>query len=207
MRLRVIDVVSGTERMLPTELARPLNIENLINMKYSLQHAYIKSHFNRLMYNNRYIGPNENKSWRNMIQSAASGEDAPLYSESGHNSSEDQIQDPDTLKKTRSGKVYFSHTTPMKSIWKSTPPFHHDQEIIMCQSPSDLAAYKKCLRHALDPITENQKKILTMDPGTLQYSSMKEWSLPSPRTGKSISINPTAQVKTGNEITLQPLDQ
>jgi hypothetical protein len=103
--------------------------------------------------------------------------------------------------------VYFAHTTPMKSILKSTPPLHHDQEILLCQSPSDLAAYKKGLRHALDPITENQKKILTMDPGTLQYSSMKEWSLPSPRTGKSISINPTAQVKTGEKITLQPLDQ
>ena len=95
----------------------------------------------------------------------------------------------------------------MKSILKSTPPFHHDQEIIMCQSPSDIAAYKKGLRHALDPITEDQKKILTIAPGALQYLSMKEWFLPSPRTGKSISINPTAQVKTGNKITLQPLDQ
>ena len=95
----------------------------------------------------------------------------------------------------------------MKSILKSTPPLHHDQDILLCQSPSDLAAHKKGLRHALDPITEDQKKILTMDPGTHQYSSLQEWSLPSPRTGKSISINPTAQVNTGKKVTLQPLDQ
>ena len=120
-RLRVIDVVSGIERTLLTELARPLNIENLVNMKYSLQHQYIESHFNRLIYNNRYIGPSEKKSWRNMIQTAASGNDALPTWASGNDSiddaqpscesDEDQVEDPDTVKKTRSGKIYFAHTS------------------------------------------------------------------------------------------------
>ena len=62
------------------------------------------------MYNNIYLGTDETKSWRNMIQSAATGEDAlptcasghdssddaPPYRESGHSSSGDQVQDPDT---------------------------------------------------------------------------------------------------------------
>ena len=122
-------------------------------MKYSLQHAYIKSHFNKLMYNNRYIGPSEKKSWRNMIQSAASGEDALPTCASGDGSVDDaqpcceseevQVEDPDTLKKTRSGKIYFTHTTPVKSILKASPPFHHGQEILLRQSPPDLAAHKK----------------------------------------------------------------
>jgi len=122
-RLGVVDVVSGIERSLPSELARQLNIENLVNMKYSLQHQYIKSHFNRLMYNNRYIGPSEKKSWQNMIQKAASGNDALPTCASGDSSIDDaqfscesdevQLEDPDTVKKTRSGKIHLAHTSEL----------------------------------------------------------------------------------------------
>ena len=88
-----------------------------------------------------------------MIQSVASGEDALPTCASGDGSvdeaqpscesDEGQVEDPNTLKKTRSGKVYFAHTTPVKSILKASPPFHHGQEILLRQSPPDLAAHKK----------------------------------------------------------------
>ena len=46
-----------------------------------------------------------------------------------------------------------------------------------------------------------------MNQGNLEYCSLKQWSLPSPRTGKKISINPIAQVKSGDTVTSQPLNQ
>ena len=93
------------------------------------------------MYNNRYIGPSEKKSWRNMIQKTASGNDALPTCASGDGSIDDakpscesdegQLEDPDTVKKTRSGKIYFAHTTAVKSILKASPPFHHGQDILL----------------------------------------------------------------------------
>ena len=95
-----------------------------------------------------------------MIQTAASDEDALPTCASGYGSIDDaqpscesdegQVEDPDTVKKTRSGKIYLAHTTPVKSILKASPPFHHGQDILLFQSPSDLAAHKKGLRHSLD---------------------------------------------------------
>ena len=58
-RLRVINVIDGSERTIPTELARPLNMEDLINMKVSLQHQYVSNFNNRLMSQNKYIPPNQ----------------------------------------------------------------------------------------------------------------------------------------------------
>jgi hypothetical protein len=66
-RLRVMNVITGEERTLPTELVRPINLENLVQMKFSLQNVYINSHFNRLMKQNKYLGPDERKTWRNSV--------------------------------------------------------------------------------------------------------------------------------------------
>ena len=65
-RLRVVNVISGEERTLPLELVRPINLDHLIQMKFSLQNAYINLHFNRLMQANKYLGPDEKKTWRNL---------------------------------------------------------------------------------------------------------------------------------------------
>ena len=66
-RLRVVNVISGEERTLPIELVRPVNLDHLIQMKlFSLQNAYINSHFNRLMQANKYLGPDKKKTWRNL---------------------------------------------------------------------------------------------------------------------------------------------
>ena len=215
-RLRVVDIVYGIERTLPTELARQLNIENLVNIKYSLLHQYTKSHFNRLMYNNRYIGPSEQKYWQNMIQQNASGTD-PLPTCASRDSSiddtqpscepdEGQLEDPDNVKKTRSGMIYLANTTEIKSILKSSSSSHHGQDILIFQSPSQLAAHKKGLRQSLETITPEQKKILAINPGNLEYCSLKQWSQPSPRTGKNISGNPIAQVKSWDTVESQPLN-
>ena len=81
----------------PSELARPLNIKK--------------------------------KSWRSLIQSNASSNDVlPTRvsvnedAQQARESEENEIEDSDQIKRTRSGKVYFTHTTPIKigvyrSVW------------------------------------------------------------------------------------------
>ena len=141
------------------------------------------------MYNNRYISPSEKKSWRNMKQKNAAGNDALPTCASGDSSIDDaqpscesdegQLEDPDTVKKTRSGMIYLASTTEIKSILKSSSSSHHGQDILMFQSPSQLAAHKKGLRQSLETITPEQKKILAINPGNLEYCSLKQWSQPS----------------------------
>ena len=209
-RLRVVNVVDGVERTLPSELARPLNIEHLLNMKYSLQHQYLKSHFNRLMHNNRFIGPSEKKSWRHLIHSNAATEDvSPTRASENEDrvSEEDELEDPDQIKRTRSGKVYFTQTHPLKSILKVTSSGDKDQENIECLSPFELEAYKLGLRQSTGPLSQEQKEALKMSQGDLIYCSLKQWSQNSPKTGKKVILNQTTQVKEGTTITNQPWNQ
>ena len=209
-RLRVVNVVDGVERTLPSELARPLNIEHLLNMKYSLQHQYLKSHFNRLMHNNRFIGPSEKKSWRHLIHSNAATEDvSPTRASENEDrvSEEDELEDPDQIKRTRSGKVYFTQTHPLKSILKVTSSGDKDQENIECLSPFELEAYKLGLRQSTGPLSQKQKEALKMSQGDLIYCSLKQWSQNSPKTGKKVILNQTTQVKEGTTITNQPWNQ
>jgi hypothetical protein len=129
----------------------------------------------------------EKKSWRHLIQSNASGSDVlptRVSENEARVSEEDEIEDPDQIKRTRSGKVYLTQTTPIKSILKVSPSNHHDQETFKYQSPSDLEAYKIGLRQSIKPISEEQKRALKMNHGNLIYCSLKQWSQKSPRTGK-----------------------
>ena len=103
--------------------------------------------------------------------------------------------------------IYLAGTTEIKSTLKSSSSAHHGQDILMFQSPSQLAAHKKGLRQSLETITPEQKKILAINPGNLEYCFLKQWSQPSPRTGKNISINPIAQVKSGDTVGSQLLNQ
>ena len=92
--------MDGVERTLPSELARPLKIEHLLNMKYSLQHQYIKSQFNRLIHNNRFIGPSEKKSWRHLIHSNATTKDV---SPTRLSENEDRVSEEDELEAYKIG--------------------------------------------------------------------------------------------------------
>ena len=42
-------------------------MEDLLKINFSLKSDYIKSHFNRLAKNNRYLGPDQTKTWRNLL--------------------------------------------------------------------------------------------------------------------------------------------
>ena len=134
-------------------------VHNIIDKRKSLTHVFSakKKDLNRtyilpkfLLFSHHLASdaslPNaEKKSWRHLIQSKASGSDV-LPTRVSENedrvSEEDEIEDPDQIKRTRSGKVFFTQTTPIKSILKVSPSNHQDQETFKYQSPSDLEAYK-----------------------------------------------------------------
>ena len=101
------------------------------------------------MHNNRFIGPSKKKLWRHLIHSNAATEDvSPTRASENEDrvSEEDELEDPDQIKRTRSGKVYFTQTHPLKSILKVTSSGDKDQENIECLSPFELEAYKLGLR-------------------------------------------------------------
>ena len=43
-----------------------MNMPDLMDMKFNLTHQYLNSHFNRLMKNNKYIGPYAAKTWQRL---------------------------------------------------------------------------------------------------------------------------------------------
>ena len=115
-RLRVINVIDGSERTIPTELARPLKMEDLINMKISLQHQYVNNFNNRLMHQNRYIPPNQKRAYKQLLgnqpiktHQETSDQDQipdPVQEDEQTSDQDTSDTDPDTVKCTRSGKAY-----------------------------------------------------------------------------------------------------
>ena len=54
-------MITGEERTIPVELARPLDIESLLQLRLSLEHLYLMDHSNRLMSENSFIPANQKK--------------------------------------------------------------------------------------------------------------------------------------------------
>ena len=59
-RLRVINVITGEERTIPVELARPLDMESLLKLRLSLEHLYVRNYNDRLMSQQTRRGPTNN---------------------------------------------------------------------------------------------------------------------------------------------------
>ena len=89
----------------------------------------------------------------------------------------------------RSGKVYFTQTTTIKSNLKVSPSNHQDQNTLKYQPPSELEAYKIGLMQSISPISKKQKEAFKMTKG------------------KKITLQRTTKVKKGTTITTQPLNQ
>eukprot|EP00090_Calanus_glacialis_P039624 TRINITY_DN68986_c0_g1_i1.p1 TRINITY_DN68986_c0_g1~~TRINITY_DN68986_c0_g1_i1.p1 ORF type:complete len:108 (-),score=16.38 TRINITY_DN68986_c0_g1_i1:77-400(-) len=106
------------------------------------------------MYTKCFIGPSKKKSWRNMIQSNASGNNAPPTCASGNDDAQQpcesegsQVEDPDMMKKTRNGKIYHAHITPGKFILKVSPSSHHGQDILKFSITFRLSSIKRVLHN------------------------------------------------------------
>ena len=106
-------MVSGEERTLPVERARPLNTAYIEEMKFDIRNAYLEHHFQRLMSHNAYKGPNNSKLYKDQLfqqirdySEKEEQDDLPETRIAPTQKLPNQEQDPDTVKVTRSGQVY-----------------------------------------------------------------------------------------------------
>ena len=111
--LRLISIIDGTERTLPIELVRPMSIPDLMNMRYSLNHHYLNSQFNRLAKNNRYIGPDAAKTWRRITmknKTKKAEEEEHEVLDTRTEKQEEAEPDPDMFRRiTRSGTAFLAN--------------------------------------------------------------------------------------------------
>ena len=95
---------------------------DLMDMKFNLNHQYLNSHFNRLMKNNKYIGPDAAKTWRRLTMKNQEIEvDHPETDAEEPNTSNGDKgpPDPDMMRSvTRSGAALLASVAPSKSILK-----------------------------------------------------------------------------------------
>ena len=120
--LRLISIIDGTERSLPYKLVKPMNMPDLMDMKFNLNHQYFNSHFNRLMKNNKYIGPDAAKTWRRLTMKNQEIEvDHPETDAEKPKTSncDEDPPDPDMVRQvTRSSAALLATVNPFKSILK-----------------------------------------------------------------------------------------
>ena len=118
--LRLISIIDGTERTLPIELVRPMNIPDLMNMRYSLNHHYLNSQFNRLAKNNRYIGPDAAKTWRRITmknKTKDAQQEEHEVQDTKPEKQEEAEPHPDMFRRiTRSGTAFLATVSPLHSI-------------------------------------------------------------------------------------------
>ena len=92
-----------------------LSMTDLINLKFSLQHTYVNSHFKRLISSNKYIGPAAERSWKHYIDNKTEGSQQPEEQDAFEEDHIEDIpvipqppknQDTRKLRRTRSGAAY-----------------------------------------------------------------------------------------------------
>ena len=94
-RLRVINVITGEERTIPVELARPLYMESLLQLRLSLEHLYVRNHNDRLMSENSFVPANQKRAYTNLMSphpTQDSLDDPSLYQEQHQAQDEEQHQ-------------------------------------------------------------------------------------------------------------------
>jgi hypothetical protein len=190
-RLRVVNVISGEERTLPLELVRPINLDHLIQMKFSLQNAYINSHFNWLMQANKYLGPDEKKTWRNLAgnqpslhvaQPARKDASAQDHYTQETTTSTELTYDPDCpTKRTRSGHVYHTVCDLHKPIIRQSTQQSTSADDFLQLTPSALTALQTGLKTSQHKLSVLEQQDLRLGPPDLYPTNKLAWRDPSPR--------------------------
>ena len=119
-RSRVCGIINGEERTIPNCHLRIMKMTDLIHIKFSLKNKYIKSHFNRLAKNNKFLGPDQTKTWRSLLNMDSPGTnlslptctpepDLPAPIGAAINQSDSSLPDGQILpRQTISGRLYFA---------------------------------------------------------------------------------------------------
>ena len=171
-------------------------------MKFSLQNAYINSHFNRLMWSNKYMGPDERKTWRNSVGNQPSLHQAPTRSGAQENynseikASPESSLDPDCpAKRTRSGHIYHTVCAQHKPIITHSAPQSSSADDFLKLTPSSLKALQKGLQVTESHLTELETQALKIQQKDLYPSYQMSWNQPTPRKSKKVTISDNIQVR------------
>ena len=175
-------------------------------MKFSLQNAYINSHFNRLMWSNKYMGPDERKTWRNSVGNQPSLHQAPTRSGAQENynseikASPESSLDPDCpAKRTRSGHIYHTVCAHHKPIITHSATQSTSADGFLQMTPSALEVLQKGQQSSESHLTVLERQALQLQQKDLYPSYQLAWRLPTPKKTKTVTIS--------NQIQVRHLDQ
>ena len=155
-------------------------------MKFSLQNAYINSHFNCLMRSNKYMGPDEKKTWRNSVGNQPSLRQAPPSpgAQDDYNSEEQASSEPNfdpdcPVKRTRSGHIYHTVCAQHKPIIAHSATQSTSADDFLKMTPSALEALQKGLQSSESHLTVLERQALQLQQEDLYPSYQLAWRLPS----------------------------
>ena len=173
-------------------------------MKFSLQNAYINSHFNRLMKQNKYLGPDERKTWRNSVGDQPSlHKNASTGVKYNFNPVEEfpsELNDPDCpARRTRSGQIYHTVCAQLKPIIATSAPTSPSVEDFLKLTPSSLKALQKGLQFTESHLTELETQALKLQQKDLYPSYQLSWHQPTPRKSKKVTISDEIQVRNRDQ--------
>ena len=126
LKLRLVNIITGAARSLPTQHVRKLKMTDLAKIKFETRSEYLASRLRRLYTKNKYLPPKENRKWSNILQSMDHKEDLNPPEETRQEEAEeedyqeeeeetdkdDEVDDEHLTRKTRSGKAYSMHFHP-----------------------------------------------------------------------------------------------
>ena len=203
--LRLISIIDGTERSLPYELVKPMSMPDLMEMKFNLNHLYLNSHFNRLLKNNKFIGPDAAKTWRRLTMKNQEIEvDHPENDaqESDTNKGVEAPPDPDMMRRvTRSGAALLASVVPSNSILKLVaynPDY--DMAIISSYTPNSLGALKVGINSQdRKTLTSIEKNILSIEyEDLIPPLSFQSETIPN-KSGKKVVFDEKIEIWSPDE--------
>ena len=65
--LRLVGLLSGTERSLPREFCKKLNMNDLSQLQFALKSKQLQKVHHRLVEANRFLHPNQEKAWSTLL--------------------------------------------------------------------------------------------------------------------------------------------
>ena len=68
LQLRLVNIITGAARTLPTQHVRKLKITDLAKIKFETRSEYLSSRLRRLYSKNKYLPPKESRKWANILQ-------------------------------------------------------------------------------------------------------------------------------------------
>ena len=188
-------------------------------MKFLLEHQYIKSHFNRLFKENKYLGPDRSKTWRKLTQEKETKySDESLFKlqeiASQHEDGIDpqpceENHHPDTIptrRRTRSGQIYLAKTSTFQPALKKYSLLQPTIDRVISLTQSELRALQNGFAGQVT-LNDFQRQVLGIKPEQL-FPNIERHVLnrAAKKGNKRIRISNELKMRTnGRDITILPV--